>query len=56
MKSAFIKLISVKSILSLICVITLCLLTIRGDIDENAFIGLCSSIITYYFTRKENHE
>lgn len=53
MKNAMIKLISVKSILSLICIITLCILTIKGNIDENAFIGLSSSIITYYFTRKE---
>ena len=53
MKNAIIKLISVKSILSIMCLSTLCYMTIRGNIDENAFIGIASAIITYYFTRKE---
>lgn len=53
MKEALIKLISVKSILSLICIITLCKMTLQSNIDENAFIGIASAIITYYFTRKE---
>lgn len=43
----------VKTILSLIVIITTCYLTIKEVIDPATFMALASAIITYYFTRKE---
>lgn len=60
MKEAFEKLLinisdlfKVKTILSLIVIITTCYLTIKEVIDPATFMALASAIITYYFTRKD---
>ena len=44
----------VKTILSLSVIITLCILTFKNVISVEAFMGIAGSIITYYFTKKEN--
>lgn len=46
----------VKTILSLIVIITTCYLTIKEVIEPATFMALASAIITYYFTRKEEKE
>ena len=46
----------VKTILSLSVIITLCILTFKNLISTEAFMGIAGSIITYYFTKKENKE
>lgn len=47
------NLFKVKTILSLIVIITTCYLTIKEVIDPATFMALASAIITYYFTRKD---
>jgi len=46
------KLLELKSILSLLFCTTTCYLGLTGKIGMDAFMGLTSSIVTYYFTRK----
>jgi hypothetical protein len=60
MKQALIKLVEnvadlfkVKTILSFLVIITTCVMTLKGKIDVATFMTIASSIITYYFTRKE---
>lgn len=48
-----VNLFKVKTILSLIVIITTCYLTIKEVIDPATFMALASAIITYYFTRKD---
>lgn len=50
------NLFKVKTILSLCVIITTCILTFRGIISVEAFMAIAGSIITYYFTKKENNE
>lgn len=50
------NLLKVKTILSLCVIITTCILTFRGIISVEAFMAIAGSIITYYFTKKENNE
>ncbi len=47
-------LLKVKTILSLSVIITVCILTFKGIIDVGAFMAISGSIITYYFTKKDN--
>ena len=47
------NLFKVKTILSLVVIITTCYLTIKEVIDPATFMALASAIITYYFTRTE---
>lgn len=60
MKEALTKLLNniadlfkVKTILSFLVIITTCVLTLKGKVETATFIAIASSIITYYFTRKE---
>lgn len=48
------NLFKVKTILSLLVILTTCLLTYKGIISVEAFTAIAGSIITYYFTKKEN--
>ena len=50
------NLFKVKTILSIIVVITTCVLTVKGIIDVVAFMSMATAIVTYYFTRKEKEE
>ncbi len=44
----------VKTILSLLVIVTTCILTFKGVLDVTAFMAIASAIITYYFTKPEN--
>ena len=48
------KLFKVKTILSLCVIITTCILTFKEVVSVEAFMAIASSIITYYFTKKED--
>lgn len=50
------NLFKVKTILSLLVIVTTCILTFRDIISVEAFMAIAASIITYYFTRKEDTE
>lgn len=50
------NLFKVKTILSLSVIITTCILTFKNIVSVEAFMAIASSIITYYFTKKENKE
>ena len=44
----------VKTILSLLVIITTCILTFRSQVSVEAFMAIASAIITYYFTKDSN--
>ena len=46
-------LINIKSIVTLSLIGCLIFLVIKDKISAEAFMGVLSSVITYYFTRKE---
>ena len=48
------NLFKVKTILSLLVIVTTCILTFKDFVSVEAFMTIAASIITYYFTRKEN--
>lgn len=50
------KLFKVKTILSLLVIATTCVLTFKDVVSVEAFMTIAASIITYYFTRKEDTE
>lgn len=53
MKNAFINLLKLKSILSLLFCVTTCYLAIVDKIEMETFMAITMAIITYYFTKKE---
>ena len=52
MKEAIIKLIKVKSLLSIVCAALMVYCTVTGKIDGKDAMVIISMIFTYYFTRK----
>lgn len=44
----------VKTIMTLLLVVTLVILALRGEIENEFFIATVSSVVTYYFTRNQN--
>ena len=44
----------VKTIMTLLLVVTLVILALRGEIENDFFIATVSSVVTYYFTRNQN--
>ncbi len=52
MKKAIIKLLDLKSLLSLLFCTTTCYLAIVYKISSETFVAITASIITYYYTRK----
>ena len=44
----------VKTIMTLLLVVTLVILALRGEIKNEFFIATVSSVVTYYFTRNQN--
>ena len=46
----------VKTIMTLLLVVTLVILALRGEIENEFFIASVSSVVTYYFTRNKNKE
>lgn len=51
--NALVDLLKVKSIITIMMVTTACALCAQDRMDTAVFVGLVSSIITYYFTRKD---
>ena len=47
------NLFKVKTILSLLVITTTCVLTFKNIVSVEAFMAIAGSIITYYFTRKD---
>lgn len=47
------ELLKLKSILSLMFCGVTCFLAVTNTVSVDAFMGLTSAIVTYYFTRKE---
>ena len=52
----FANLFKVKTILSLVVILTVCVLTFKNVVSVEAFMAIASAIITYYFTKKEKEE
>ena len=50
------NLFKVKTILSMLVIITTCILTFRNVVSVEAFMAIAASIITYYFTRTEDKD
>lgn len=48
------NLFKVKTLLSLLVITTTCILTFKNVVSVEAFMTISASIITYYFTRKED--
>lgn len=48
------NLLKLKSILSLMFSATTCYLALKGKISMEVFIALTTSIITYYFNKRES--
>lgn len=51
---AIVDLLKVKTIITLVMIITACYLAVTKQLDTAVFVGLVTSIITYYFTRSES--
>lgn len=51
---AIIDLLKVKTIITFCMVFTACHLVISGRLDVTVFVGLVTSVITYYFNKKED--
>lgn len=49
------NLFKVKTILSLLVITTTCILTFKNIVSVEAFMAIAGSIITYYFTRKDEN-
>lgn len=56
MKEKIAKLIDLKSIVTLIVCVFLCIFTWKGIINSEVFAGISSSIFTYFFTKKSSSE
>lgn len=50
------NLFKVQTILSLLVIVTTCLLTYKNVVSVEAFMAIAASIITYYFTREYDKE
>lgn len=49
MKEAFIKLLKVKSIVTLMLTVVFSILSLRGDIKPDLFIPIFTTIIAFYY-------
>jgi len=56
MKKAFTDLLKVKTIITLLIVITMVILAVNKDIEPATFMTVAGSVVTYYFTKKEKNE
>ena len=50
------NLFKVKTILSLLVIVTICVLTYKGLVSVEAFTAIAGSIITYYFNKREAND
>ena len=53
MKDALIRLLKVKTILSLLFSFTTCYLAMTGKIEMETFMAITMAIITYYFNKRD---
>ena len=50
---AVIDLLKVKTIITFCMVFTACRLVVAGRLDVTVFVGMVTSVITYYLSKKE---
>lgn len=50
---ALVELLKVKTIITLAMIFTACYLALTDKLDVAVFVGLVTSVITYYFTKKD---
>lgn len=55
MKEAIVKLLKVKSVLSLVCAALLCYCTITGKIEGKDALVIIATVFTYYFTKRDEN-
>lgn len=51
---AVVELLKVKSIITIVMIFTACYLALTDKVDIAVFVGMVTSVITYYFTKKED--
>lgn len=51
---AVVELLKVKSIITIVMILTACYLALTDKVDIAVFVGMVTSVITYYFTKKED--
>ena len=51
---ALVELLKVKSIITIVMILTACYLALTDKVDVAVFVGMVTSVITYYFTKKED--
>jgi len=56
MKNALVKLINVKTIVTLLMLVVFSALALLGRINAQEFMTVFVMVITYYFNRKEKEE
>lgn len=56
MKEALIKLLKVKTILSILFSVTTCILAFKQVIEMETFMAITMAIITFYFTKDNGKE
>lgn len=49
MKERLDKLLTVKSIVTLLLTIVFCILSVKGVVDSNAFLTIFTTVIAFYF-------
>ena len=54
MKDKLIKLIDLKSIITILLIGVFCFLTVKGDISSDEFIPIVTMILTFYFVKKSD--
>ena len=56
MKKAVINLLKVKSLMTICVMIVFMILALKGKLEPTLTASVISSVITYYFTKKEKKE
>lgn len=54
MKDALIKLLKVKSLMTIAVMIVFVVLSLTNKVDESLTTGVITAVITYYFAKKES--
>lgn len=55
-KKEFENILTVKSLITILFVITYIIMVLRGEVREDSFNNLLSIIITFYFAKKYNEK
>ena len=56
MKNALIKLLKVKSIMTIAVLSVFVVLALKGQMSDELIASVITAVITYYFTKNENKE